>query len=354
MGISEVGMEQDIEREALDVLGALLEKPLHAHEGPPHQGPAAQRRVDLYLESDEHLFLVECKRSATVRSLEGGIAQLRSVRSSFRDKPVLPVIAVPFMGEVGKQLCRSASVSWIDLAGNAYLRGPGLHIRIEGRRERHRKPGRPANVFAPKSARVTRRLLLDPTRTFRQRELARETGLGEGFVSRIVRQLEADGFLSRDSGTIRLRRPGLLLEAWREAYSFNHHRILRGHIPARSPQLLLSSLADSLRQWEIPYAATGPASAWMHARFAGFRTVTVYLQELASLSALHFRPEERGANVWFIVPDDPGIFDGAVELEGIRCASAVQTYLDLLAMPERAQEAAEELRHQNLAWSLHG
>lgn len=345
---------EDIEREALGVLEALLEKPLHAHEGPPWYGPAASRRVDLYLESDEHLFLVEFKSSANVRSLEEGIAKLRSQLKSPWDKPVLLVIAVPFMGEVGKQLCRSASVSWIDLAGNANLRGPGLHVRVEGRRERHRKPGRPANVFAPKSARVTRRLLLDPIRTFRQRELAQETGLGEGFVSRIVRQLEADGFLSRDTGVIRLRRPGLLLEAWKEAYSFNHHRILRGHIPARSPQVLLGSLADSLRQWEIPYAATGPASAWMHARFAGFRTVTVYLQELASLSALHFRPEERGANVWFIVPDDPGIFDGAVELEGIRCASAVQTYLDLLAMPERAQEAAEELRHQKLAWSLHG
>lgn len=347
-------MEQILESEAPSVLADILEKPLHPYSGSSGGGLPDRRRVDLILESDQHLFLVECKSSASVRSLEAGIETLKRERSYFSYKPAVPVIAVPFMGEVGKRLCRSASVSWIDLAGNANLRGPQLHIRIEGRPNRHRKPGRPGNVFAPKSARVTRRLLLEPTRTFRQRELAQETGLGEGFVSRIVRQLEADGFLSREHGAIRVKSPGLLLDAWREAYSFNHHHIVRGHIPARSPQLLLSSLADSLRERSIPYAATGLASAWLHARFAGFRVVTIFLEDLSSLSALHFRPEERGSNVWMIVPDDSGVFAGAVDLEGIRCVSAVQTYLDLLAMPERAQEAAEELRQKRLPWSLHG
>ncbi|MDC0711992.1 hypothetical protein POL68_26225 [Stigmatella sp. ncwal1] len=355
--MSEGAMEQALGSEALGVLVDILEKPLRLIRDSSSGGFSAQRHVDLILESDQHLFLVECKSSASVRSIEAGIEQLKRERSYVSYKPALPVIAVPFMGEVGKQLCRSASVSWIDLAGNAHLRGPQLHIRIEGRPNRHRKPGRPSNVFAPKSARVTRRLLLEPTRAFRQRELAQETGLGEGFVSRIVRQLETEGLLSREQGAIRVKNPGLLLDAWREAYSFSHHHIVRGHIPARSPQILLSSLADSLRERSILYAATGPASAWLHAKFAGFRVVTIFLKDIALLSAsslLNFRPEERGSNVWMIVPDDLGVFDGAVDLEGIRCASAVQTYLDLLAMPERAQEAADELRQKRLSWSLHG
>jgi DNA-binding Lrp family transcriptional regulator len=345
-------MERNVEREVPAVLEEILEEPLHGRRG--NSGGALPREfpVDLVLETGDRSFLVECKSSASVRILEGAIAQLRRARAYFKD--AIPVIAVPFMGGVGKQLCRSAAVSWVDLAGNANLRGPGIYIRIEGRPDRNRKPGRPANVFAPKSARVTRRLLLDPERTFRQRELAQETVLGEGFVSRIVRQLEAEGFIEREGGVIRAKNPGLLLDAWREAYAFDRHHIIRGHIPTRSPQYLLGSLTESLREQSISHAATGPASAWQHARFAGFRVVTVYVQEPPSYSALHFRPDERGANVWLIVPDDPGVLDGTVELEGIRCVSAVQTYLDLLAMPERAQEAADELRHKRLPWSIHG
>ncbi|WP_257461624.1 hypothetical protein [Archangium lipolyticum] len=345
--------EQAFEKEALSVLSDVLETSLLPRRGTFNAGSAAGQQVDLIVESNEHLFMVEFKRSANIRSLEAAVEHLKRAHPYFSPKPALPVIAVPFMGEVGKQFCRSASVSWIDLAGNAHLRGPGLHIRIEGRRNPHRKPGRPENVFAPKSARVTRRLLLEPTRVFRQRELARETGLGEGFVSRIVRQLEANGFLSREGGALRVRNPGLLLDAWREAYAFNRHHIIRGHIPARSPQVVLSLLSDSLRERSISHAATGLASAWLHARFAGFRVVTVFVQELPSLDSLHFRQEERGANVWLIMPEDTGVFDGAVDIDGIRCASAVQTYLDLLAMPERSQEAAEELRRRQLPWSLH-
>jgi len=346
-------MERDFEERALTVLKEVLEEPLHRRAGLGRLGHPAQTMVDLVLESAEHLFLVECKGSASVRSLELGIQQLKSACSFFNHTLAIPIIAVPFMGEVGKQLCRSASVSWIDLAGNANLRGSGLRIRIEGRPNPRRKPGRPGNVFAPKSARVTRRLLLEPSRVFRQRELAQETGLGEGFVSRIVRQLEAEGFLSREEGALHVRQPGLLLDAWREAYAFDRHHIVRGHVPTRSPQALLGMLAESLRESSIPHAATGLASAWLHARFAGFRVVTVYVDQLPPLESMHFRQEERGANVWLILPDDRGVFDGAIEIDGIRCASSVQTYLDLLAMPERAQEAAEELRHKQLSWSLH-
>ncbi len=233
-------MDRDFEEEALAVLTEVLEEPLRPYEGTSNIGPPTLKQVDLIVEGPEHLFLVECKPSASARSLEMGIEQLKRVRVWRNYKPAIPVIAVPFMGEVGKQLCRSAAVSWIDLAGNANLHGSGLRVRIEGRPNRHRKPGRPANVFAPKSARVTRHLLLDPTRVFRQRELAQETGLGEGFVSRIVRQLESEGFLSREDGALRVRNPGLLLEAWRKAYSFNRHNVVRGHIPTRSPQMPLA------------------------------------------------------------------------------------------------------------------
>ncbi len=66
------------------------------------------------------------------------------------------------------------------------------------------------------------------------------------------------------------------------------------------------------------------------------------------LDAVGFRPGRRGANVWLVTPNDEGVFAGAAEVGVAVCAHPVQVYLDLAAQPERATEAAEELRQRLL------
>jgi Transcriptional regulator, AbiEi antitoxin, Type IV TA system len=108
-----------------------------------------------------------------------------------------------------------------------------------------------------------------------------------------------------------------------------------------------------LNQAPAPYAATGLAAAWLWNHFAALRIVTLYLAQEPSpelLARLSFREEARGANVWLVVPDDPGVFQGSAAREGIRCVHPVQAYLDLHAHPERAEEAAATLRARELSW----
>jgi hypothetical protein len=45
------------------------------------------------------------------------------------------------------------------------------------------------------------------------------------------------------------------------------------------------------------------------------------------------------------------VFDGARERSGVDCVHPVQAYLDLAAHPERAAEAADEVRAQLLTWT---
>jgi hypothetical protein len=68
--------------------------------------------------------------------------------------------------------------------------------------------------------------------------------------------------------------------------------------------------------------------------------------------AIEMRRNERGANVQLIGPDDRGVFDGQRDIDELPCVVPVQVYLDLLALPERAREAAEELRHSGELWNL--
>ena len=268
---------------------------------------------------------------------------------------MLPIVAVPYMGDVGKKLCADAGVSWFDLSGNARIVAPGLRILIEGKPNRFVRRGRPGTAFAPKSSRIARRMLIEPRRAWRQQDLARETGLDDGFTSRIVQRLEHDRLVERTAdGTLRVRDANLLLDAWGEAYDFEKHTIIRGHVTARDGEDLLTKAVDAL-EGKTRYAATGLAAAYLYTQFAAFRLATFYVDHRppeALLKALGFREEARGANLWLVIPNDQGVFDGADDIsKAAYCVHPVQVYVDLKSQPERAEEAATELRSRLLRWA---
>jgi hypothetical protein len=309
--------------------------------------------ADIVVEQGQLWLAVELKHNNDAASVGSAIAQVKEYAGRLGKRSV-PVVATRFMGDVGKRLCDQAGVSWFDLSGNAHIVAPGLRIIIEGKPNKYVRRGRPSSAFAPKSARIARHLLIEPQRFFRQQELSRETGLDDGYTSRIVRRLDQDGLLEKNKvGAIRVRDPNLMLDAWAETYAFDKHYIVRGHVTARAGDELLSRLAKTLEAGRARYAATGLAAAWLHTEFAGFRLVTFFVERPPSEKALKemgFREEPKGANVWLVTPDDEGVFDGVVAKGGILCVHPVQAYLDLLAHPERAGEAADALRARLLKW----
>ena len=213
-------------------------------------------------------------------------------------------------------------------------------------------------TLCAESSRIARQLLCHPRRFQTQAELARETGLDDGYVSKIVRRLMREEFVDTNKdGEVRRRIPNLLLDAWRDSYDFCRHRVMKGHVPARSGDELLQRVAEKFSQEKVAYAATGLGAAWLYTNFAAFRLTTFFLRSMPSRSLLEqidFFDEPNGANLWLVVPDDEGVFQGSQERAGIRCVSPPQTYLDLKNQPERAKDAAAELREKLLNWGQHG
>ena len=314
---------------------------------------AAANGYDYSISVPGHRFLVEYKVSASAGPLAGAVDQLKKNADVHQDKG-LPLIVVPFMGQVGRELCDRSGMSWLDLSGNAKIVVPGLKIRVEGRPNKYSDRGRPPNMFAAKSSRIARQLLLYPKQFQTQAELARQTGLGDGYVSKIVRRLEQEQYLdANDDGAVRPRDPNLLLDAWHDAYDFNRHRIIKGHVPARSGDELLQRIVKSFSREKLEYAATGLSAAWLLTNFAAFRLVTLYVPAMPSrplLKQVEFSDEPKGANLWLVLPDDEGVFHGSQKHDGIQCVNPVQTYLDLKGQPERAKDAAVELRRKLLNW----
>ena len=353
-----------LESKALTTLSRLLETPVKKTEKRSTMAP----KNDVVFRAPGRTFVVDflTAQSAAAGGPVGRHAA--SVRRSAEryGEHALPLLVVPFMSESGRRACSEAGVQWIDLSGNARIVAPGLRIMIDGQPNQFRTPGRPPSVFAPKSARVARQLLMHPNREFTQQEIARATEMTPGFVSRIVARLEAQGYVERSqakrarkspdaSGTetrrgrpaIRLRDPTQLLDDWREQYRFDGHRILRGQVSARSGESLVRLVDDALAGASIPHAATGLAAAWQMTHFAGFRIATFFVDQDPSehlRRTVGFHEVAEGGNLWLVNPNDSGVFHGAELRDGVRCVHPVQAYLDLKAHPERAAEAAESIR----------
>jgi hypothetical protein len=306
-------------------------------------------------EVGSHGFVLTYRQSGRAAAVAAAIDQLRAAAPAATGHPI-PLLVVPHMGDVGRKLCSEANVAWLDLSGNAHMVAEGLRIHIEGRPNRYKARGRPSSVFAPKSSRIARWLLMNPHDWFTQSTIASSTAMDPGFTSRILARLVEDDLVERnEDGAYRPRDPELLLDAWHEDYDFHKHRVLRGHVAARSGDELLRKVSQRLQGAGEAFAVTGLAGAWLLDHHAGFRITTFYVENPLGeglLGDIGFRAEPRGANTWIVVPNDPEVLRNSrmVDEGGVRmpCAHPVQVYLDLKGHPERSKEAAGSLRERML------
>jgi hypothetical protein len=197
---------------------------------------------------------------------------------------------------------------------------------------------------------------MHPGEATTQQQLVDETQVDGAQVSRTVRVLLKESLLRRtETGALIAPNPGLLLDAWRAEYRFDRHHVVEGHVPGRSGQDTLKRLASAFREHDLRYAVTGLAGAWLLTEFASFRLVTMFVGDPISnevVDAIGFRQDRRGANVWLVTPNDQGVFASAGEVGFAVCVHPGQIYLALVAQPERASEAADELRKRLLADAL--
>ena len=333
-------------RQATERLAEILEASVCTEDaGLP--GRARDRLApDAVLGSRGRCFVLEWKRSGSVGTVADAIRIVERYRSSF-PREVIPLVAVPYMGEAGQELCARAGVAWLDLSGNARIVVPGIFYQNLGNPNRFRRPGRPESAFGPMGSRVARLLLTEPFEAVKQRDIAHGSGLSEGHVSKVVHKLLEAGLVERGGDGVCVPDRGTLLDAWREEYRFDRYDVIRGHVSVAGSESPTGSIAEALDRTGSRYAVTALPAAWLWTRHAGFRLTTVYVESPPSTAVreeLGFREEARGANTWLVVPNDEAVFAGAEPVDGIRCVHPVQAYLDLKDHPERSVEAAAELR----------
>src|SRR3989304_5442898 len=165
------------------------------------------KSADAIVQTSQNTFLLEFKNSSAKAPMLLAKISLIERKQSFAEK-VIPLVVVPYMGDVGRRSLEESGISWVDLSGNAHIEAPGLLIRVAGKPNRFKEAGRPANIFAPRSSRIAREFLINPDQFITQTQMVQRTGLDEGFTSRIIHRLEDDQLITRRAdGALYVRDP---------------------------------------------------------------------------------------------------------------------------------------------------
>jgi hypothetical protein len=350
---------KEIERLGAEAIKALFQEiptvDLHSLE---IESPAQDQRVDLVASVDiagtHYVLVCEAKQSGQPRYIRDAIYQLRDYLREF-PKHATPVVIAPYLSPESRELCFQNGVSFLDLEGNARLVFGTVFID----RVRSNKPAPELrelrSLFKPKSAQVLRVLFRDPKKSWKVVDLAKAASVSLGHASNVRTALLDREWGALDGEGLHLKAPDELLDAWKAAYvppvaervpfyTTLHGSLLESRVKEffnSSPHDIRVALTSfSAAQWIAPYGRTGTLFLWSEKR--AIEDLKERLQLSSSL---------KGENVAVSVPQDDSIFFDAYAPEhGIRCTSALQTYLDLSKNGERGEEAAEHLRRMQLRW----
>lgn len=344
------------ERQILELLTELLREVHRGDDRMPHVFASDSRITRgpdfvVEIENERRKMLIEYKSQASRAGIHAANEQLKHWAIDEPDSTL--VYAAPFVSDELDEVLASAGLSYVDLSGNARLSLESGFILVRGRSNKFTNRGRPASPFTAASSRLSRIMLRDPAKWWRRSELTGESGLASGQVSKVVARLLDDQLLvERPDRHVRPTDGRQLLDAWADEYT----RASRGrtsqkvHISGNGMGLAhrieseLHSGDTSLR-----WAFTGLPAAFARDSHTSFRLVSLYVDDVeAAVAQLGARDEPRGANVELLLPDDAGVWIDTEHWDGLTIVSPVQIYLDLLTLPERADEAARHFRSTQL------
>lgn len=300
---------------------------------------------------DSKILICEVRPVGQPRYVREAITRLRDLRQHLPG--AYPVVAAPYVSPQSAALVRRNGCGYIDLSGNCYLAFDNVLIEKEGKPNARRVVRPLKTLFAPRATRVVRALLVERERAWRLDELARSVGVSLGHAHNVVKRLVELDWLDRGpDGLYRLVRPGDLLDAWRDAYSYRANGLAGYVSPVRDARRLMEELAGHAIELGMTYAFSLHAGASLIAPHVRVSTVHCYVTgEPEGLArALGLQPVEEEGSVYLMTPYDPGVFHAPVTKGGFRVVSLPQLYVDLYHHERRGREQAEKLRRDAMGF----
>lgn len=358
MNVNSPKEETSLAREAISWLQELLPKGWQIEQ--VAQGPSGEDPHDwaIRLTAPNGMgaaIAVEEKRSLPPRAALTFLPPIaQRVRAMSGGVPLL--LVAPWLSRRTQELLADQDVNYLDLTGNALisLSNPPLFIKTEGasRNPRPQQQG-PARLRGPKAGRLIR-FLLDVRPPYTASELAKETRLTPGYVSRLLDALYAEALIERPRrGAVEAVDLVNLVRRWAESYEVFRSNQTESWIAPRGPKELLERLKVSSPS-ESRFVVSGSFAAAAMAPVTAPALLIGYCDQPASLAReFDLLPSQEGANVILMKPYDPVVWERA-SFYGLTYASPPQVAVDCLTgngrMPEEGEALLEWMVSHEPAW----
>jgi DNA-binding transcriptional ArsR family regulator len=243
---------------------------------------------------------------------------------------------------------RKQALNHADLNGRLFIRAPDLLLDREPKTTSYANPTSEPDLFSPKASRLVRALVSHRNRIWNQDELVKRTGISPGLISRLLKSLTGNAYVSREySGkklpiTYRLREFNRLLDTWSAEDQWRKRVSIQQYSLLENDMLQIArTTRDSLGLENVFF--TQWFAAHLRHPYTTPPLVSAYIKRNRSAEIPFARKVESGGNLWLFVPQDEGVFLEAQEVDGFRLVSDVQIYLDLLQVGQRGPDQAEAL-----------
>lgn len=271
----------------------------------------------------------------------------RFFRLRSQSPEIYGVFIAPYISPPSAAICVQAGIGYVDLSGNCRLAFRSVFILRENQPNRFVVKKELASLFAPRSERILRALLIFPKRVWTTTALSAAANVSMGMVSHIKKMLADREWIRSTQGGFQLIAPFDLLGTWAENYSFRKNK-LYDFYSLKDSHELESDLSNACENAGIPYALTGFSASIRLAPAVRYQRAMAYVQgDIPALaSSIGLKPVSSGPNVTLLSPYDEGVFLGSKPFDDIVVANPVQVYLDLKNYRGRGEEAAETLLNQ--------
>lgn len=299
---------------------------------------------------DRYLFAVEERQSLTPKAAESLFHRMVELAPDF-----LPVIVCPVVTPRVIELAHSFGISWCDYGGNCRIQqmNPPLLIVRQGFEPFRQDFSRGADPFSVKSSRIVRALLAHPDRVWSVQELVAhpDVQVSLGLVSRVRKTLANDAYIADNVRGTQVRDAASLLRAWSDAYRGPAARSM--YFALGEPAEIELRLLEWCRRNGLTVTLSGFSAAWKMAPMVKTAIVTAYVDPTLSRAGLAdqlaaetgITRVDSGANLILWEPYDTSVFAGRCFSDDTRLSwtSPIQTWLDLMQLKGRGQEAADEV-----------
>lgn len=303
--------------------------------------------INAFVEDKPIKFFLEAKSQGEPRLIRLAINQLKDYLKNTKD--TYGILAAPYLSDTSRQICKEAGIGCIDLAGNAFIVVGNIYIDVSGVPNPFPSSRISKSIFSPKSSRVLRVLLSDPSKKWYVEDLSREAGISIGLTSRVKQSLLAMEWIREENKSFNLVKPEEVLNQWVGNYSYKKNSAF-SYYSMLSDEDLEAAIKTECEKRKYRYGLAMFSGARKVAPFVRFMKFFSYIDGRIDdiAAALQLKKVDSGANVTLLQPYDEGVFYGLQNVRETNVVSDIQLYLDLKGYKGRGEEAAQAIFDQRI------